>query len=217
MNPGRPFPRRGGLTGRKPAGAGKAGRPTLRIVAGSPPRSRVETGPGRGLAQATLDGTNLNLVFEARDTGGRHGGSRKWSTSAWTPSTIRRHRRRAMLRIGLPIIGVGLMVATILAIALYSDRANRDGALALSAHLLTNTLEQRVALALSAYLDPAVRAVRVARADRPDGTNAARLPLIDAFAASLLKEIAQVDDIGFADRPTGITSWRVAARRAAPT
>jgi adenylate cyclase len=114
------------------------------------------------------------------------------------PFDQRRHRRRAMLRIGLPIIGVGVMVATILAIALYSDRANRDGALALSGDLLT-TLEQRVALALSAYLDPAVRAVRVARATVPDGTNAARLPLIDAFAASLLKEIAQVDDIGFAD------------------
>jgi hypothetical protein len=41
----------GWLDGAEPAGAGKAGRPTLRIVAGSPPRPRVETGPGRGLAR----------------------------------------------------------------------------------------------------------------------------------------------------------------------
>ncbi|HXZ00728.1 MAG TPA: cache domain-containing protein [Stellaceae bacterium] len=114
------------------------------------------------------------------------------------PLDRRRRRRRAALRIGLPIVGVGLMAATILAIALYSDRANRSGALALSNDLLA-TLEQRVALALSAYLDPAVRALRVARETVPDGTNPARLPLIDAFAASLLREVAQIDGIAFAD------------------
>src|ERR1700736_4133637 len=97
------------------------------------------------------------------------------------PLDQRRRRRQVLLRIGLPIAGVGLMVATILGIALYADRANRSGALALSNDLLA-TLEQRIALAASAYLAPPVRAVRVMRATIPDGTVPARLPIIEAFA-----------------------------------
>jgi adenylate cyclase len=126
------------------------------------------------------------------------------------PLDQRRRRRQVLLRIGLPIAGVGLMVATILGIALYADRANRSGALALSNDLLA-TLEQRIALAASAYLDPPVRAVRVMRATVPDGTVPARLPMIEAFAASLLREIPQMDDIGFADSDGNY----VMARRAA--
>jgi hypothetical protein len=114
------------------------------------------------------------------------------------PLDQRRRRRRAWLRIGLPVAGVALMIATIFAIALYSYRANRNGALALSKGLLA-TLEERVTITLSHYLDPAVRAVRIARATVPDGTNAARLPLLDALATSLLREVTQIDDVGFAD------------------
>ncbi|HEV2548282.1 MAG TPA: cache domain-containing protein [Stellaceae bacterium] len=114
------------------------------------------------------------------------------------PLDQRRRRRRAWLRIGFPVAGVALMIATILAIALYSYRANRSGALALSNDLLA-TLEERVTVTLSHYLDPAVRAVRIARATVPDGTNPARLPLIDALASSLLREVTQIDDVGFGD------------------
>ena len=39
-----------------------------------------------------------------------------------------RRRRRALIRIGIPLGGVALMIATILFIAFYSYRANRDGA-----------------------------------------------------------------------------------------
>ena len=46
------------------------------------------------------------------------------------PLDERRRRRRSLARIGVPVGGVALMVATILAIAVYSDRANRAGALA---------------------------------------------------------------------------------------
>src|ERR1700730_9017259 len=90
------------------------------------------------------------------------------------PLDQRRRRRQVLLRIGLPIAGVGLMVATILGIALYADRAHRAGARPLSNDLLA-PLEQRIALAASAYLDPPVRAVRVMRATVPDGTVPARL------------------------------------------
>ena len=56
-----------------------------------------------------------------------------------------RRRRRALLRIGIPLAGVALMIATILFIAFYADRVNRDGALALSSDLLA-TLEQRIGI-----------------------------------------------------------------------
>jgi adenylate cyclase len=114
------------------------------------------------------------------------------------PLDQRRRRRRAWLRIGLPVAGVALMIVTIVGIALYSYRANRSGALALSNDLLA-TLEERVTITLSHYLDPAVRAMRIARATVPDGTNPARLPLIDALATSLLREVTQIDDVGFGD------------------
>ena len=58
------------------------------------------------------------------------------------PRDERRRRHRALLRIGIPLGGVALMIATILFIAFYVDRANRDGALALSKDLL-EMLEQR--------------------------------------------------------------------------
>ena len=68
------------------------------------------------------------------------------------PVAERRRRRRAWLRVGLPLAGVALMIATILAIAYSTVRANRQGALALSQNLL-DTLEDRIALEVSAYLD----------------------------------------------------------------
>ena len=43
------------------------------------------------------------------------------------PRDERRRRRRALLRIGIPLGGVALMIATILFIAFYADRANRAG------------------------------------------------------------------------------------------
>jgi hypothetical protein len=52
------------------------------------------------------------------------------------PFAARADRRRALLRIGVPVLGVVLMISTILLIAFHSYRANRDGALALSNDLL---------------------------------------------------------------------------------
>jgi hypothetical protein len=47
-----------------------------------------------------------------------------------------RRRRHALLRLGIPILGVAFVIAAIFVIALYSDAANRRGALALSDDLL---------------------------------------------------------------------------------
>jgi adenylate cyclase len=107
-------------------------------------------------------------------------------------------RRRALLRIGIPLGGVALMIATILFIAFYADRANRAGALALSNDLLV-TLEQRIGNEVSAYLEPAARAVRILRDTLHDGALGDRLPLVETFSSGLLREIPQIADLNFAD------------------
>jgi adenylate cyclase len=91
------------------------------------------------------------------------------------PRDERRRRRRALLRIGIPLGGVALMIATILFIAFYADRANRAGALGLSDDLLV-TLEQRIGVEVSAYLEPAARTVRILRDTLHDGALGDRLP-----------------------------------------
>src|SRR5438477_317400 len=114
------------------------------------------------------------------------------------PLDERRRRRRALLRIGIPLGGVALMIATILFIAFYADRANRDGALGLSNDLLV-TLEQRIGIEVSAYLEPAARVVRILRDTLHDGALGDRLPLVETFSSSLLREIPQIANLNFAD------------------
>jgi adenylate cyclase len=114
------------------------------------------------------------------------------------PLDERRRRRRALLRVGIPLGGVVLMIATILFIAFYADRANRNGALALSNDLL-ETLEQRIGIEVSAYLEPAARAVRILRDTLHEGALGDRLPLVETFAGSLLREIPQIANLNFAD------------------
>jgi class 3 adenylate cyclase len=114
------------------------------------------------------------------------------------PLDERRRLRRALLRIGIPLGGVGLMIATILFIAFYADRANRDGALALSRDLLV-TLEQRIGVEVSAYLEPAARAVRILRDTLHTGALGEQLPLVERLAGSLLREIPQIANLNFAD------------------
>ena len=109
-----------------------------------------------------------------------------------------RRRRRALIRIGIPLGGVALMIATILFIAFYSYRANRDGALALSNDLLA-TLQQRIAMETSDYLEPAARAVRILRDGLHDGAFGDRLPLVERFSAGLLREFRQIANLSFAD------------------
>jgi hypothetical protein len=78
------------------------------------------------------------------------------------PRDERRRRRRRWLPIVIPLGGVALMLAVILAIALYSYRANRQGVLALSDDLLV-ALDSRIELDVAGYLDPARRALRSVR------------------------------------------------------
>lgn len=114
------------------------------------------------------------------------------------PLDERRRRRRTLLRVGLPIGGVALMIAAILFIAVYAERANRRDALALSEDVL-DTLESRIELAVSSYLDPAARTVAVTRDVVKQGSITAGLPLIQVYGASLLRQIPQIAILSFAD------------------
>ena len=114
------------------------------------------------------------------------------------PLSERRRKRQGFLRIGFPIAGVILLIAAILGIALYSERANRRDALALSQELLT-ALDDRIAHAVASYLDPAARAVAVARDVVREGSIMSRIPTIESVGSSLLLETPQLAILSFAD------------------
>lgn len=126
------------------------------------------------------------------------------------PLDKRRRRGRAWLRLGIPVGGLALMLGVIIGIALYSERANRAGALALSEDLLS-ALDDRIALAVSSYLDPATRAVAIARDVVKEGSITARLPVIETFGISLLRQIPQIAILSFADEEGNYVMVRRAA------
>jgi adenylate cyclase len=107
-------------------------------------------------------------------------------------SPMQRRRRQFWRRVVIPIGGVVLVIAAILAIALYSERANRSGVLRLSDDLLTG-LERRISQEVTAYLDPATRAARLARDMVARTTIADPRSALEAFAASALRQIPQID------------------------
>ncbi len=108
-------------------------------------------------------------------------------------------RKRFWLRVGAPIGGVLLVIAAILAIALYTDRVNRAGVIALSNTLLAG-LQARIAHQVSDYLDPATRAALLARDMVARNAVPDRRAALEAYAASALKQIPQIDAFYVADR-----------------
>lgn len=114
------------------------------------------------------------------------------------PLAERVRRRRTLLRIGLPLVGVGIIIGFLLGIAVYADRANRAGVLGLSNTLLQG-LQQRIALQVSAYLEPAAHAILLAHTMLGRNGATTRAEEAYAFAASVLEETPQVDNVLFAD------------------
>jgi class 3 adenylate cyclase len=104
---------------------------------------------------------------------------------------VRRRRRRALFRIGVPILGIALVIVAILAIALYSDSANRRGVLALSDEFL-NTLDARIAQRVAAFLEPCERSLRIMRDIAVHIPAAERRDTAERFAVSVLKESPQI-------------------------
>ncbi len=109
--------------------------------------------------------------------------------------------KRLWLRVGVPTGGVALVIAAILAITLYTDRVNRAGVLALSNNLLAG-LQARIARQVSGYLDPATRAALLTRDMVTRNAIADPRTALQAFAASALREIPQIDAMYVAD-PAG--------------
>jgi adenylate cyclase len=114
------------------------------------------------------------------------------------PLEERTRRRRTLLRIGLPIGGVGLIIGFLLGIAIYADSANRAGVLGLSQTLL-QSIQQRIALQVSAYLEPAAHTTLLAHSMLGRGGATEHAPEAYMFAASVLRETPQIANVLFAD------------------
>ena len=103
-----------------------------------------------------------------------------------------------MLHIGLPLGGVGLIIGFLLGIAIYADHANRAGVLGLSNTLLRST-QERIAMQVSAYLEPASHAILLAHTTLGRGGPTDRAEEAYVFAASVLEDTPQIANVLFAD------------------
>ncbi len=118
-----------------------------------------------------------------------------------------RRRRQVLLRIGVPLLGVALVILSILGISLYSYQANRAGALVLSQALLDG-LQARIGAEVSGYLSPATQAAliardMVARNAIPDDRAA-----IEGFAGSMLSQVPHLEGFYAADGDGDFTMVR---------
>ena len=99
-----------------------------------------------------------------------------------------KRRRQFLARVGVPLLGVVLVILSILGVTLYTYQANRQAALDLT-HDVLNTLQARIAHEVDNYLAPATRAAliardMVARNAIPDGRAA-----MEAYASSMLRQV----------------------------
>jgi adenylate cyclase len=118
------------------------------------------------------------------------------------PAEVRRARWRRLARFGVPLAGVALVVAAIIAVTLYSYRSNRDDALALSQNLVA-AIDQRVQTEVEGYLEPAARAVRTLAGMRPEGgLSASGQPFLERLAQELLRDRPQLASL-FVGDPQG--------------
>jgi adenylate cyclase len=111
---------------------------------------------------------------------------------------VRRRRRRALFRLGIPILGVTLVVAAIFVIALYSYAANRRGAIALSDDLL-DTLDAQIAQRVAAFLDPSERTLRLMRSVAADVPMTERRASDERYAIGVLMELPQIAGVYVGD------------------
>jgi adenylate cyclase len=110
------------------------------------------------------------------------------------PAAVRAERRRARLRIGVPILGVVLMIGVILLIVIVTTRANRNGAMKLADDVLAAN-EARIAEEVTGYFAVPLRALEegVSIAGRePEGK--ARRALVQRFATDVLQHVPQIAD-----------------------
>lgn len=114
------------------------------------------------------------------------------------PIDKRRRRRNLLRRLIAPFLGVGLLGASILGVALYNYEANRSGVLDLSKDVLRE-LQDRISLEVESYLEPAYRATILVQAMAKYGAFDTQYQTTERLAGSMLGRIPQIDAFNFAD------------------
>lgn len=108
------------------------------------------------------------------------------------PLRARQEARRRLLRILLPLFGVLAVIAAIIGIALYLERANRHGALSLADDTLA-ALQARVDQQVEAFLAPIAQATRLTAQLAGEGRlDAADAPAMERLAMAILRDTPQV-------------------------
>jgi class 3 adenylate cyclase/Tfp pilus assembly protein PilX len=104
-----------------------------------------------------------------------------------------------VLRIGVPVLGVVLMIAVILTIAIETTRANRRGALELADDVLA-AADARIAGEVTGYFAVPLRALEegVSLAEH-EAAGAPRRALVEKFSTDVLKHVPQIADFIIGD------------------
>lgn len=105
---------------------------------------------------------------------------------------------RAVLRHGLPVVGVIAVVVLVAAIALYIYDSNRRGAVVLSNDLIT-AIDRRVGVQMHAYMAPAQQFLELADAAISGRTVAEGGAEAERFALKALPTVAPVTAFSYAD------------------
>ena len=103
-----------------------------------------------------------------------------------------KRRRQLLGRIGVPLLGVALVILSILGVSLYTYRADRAAALVLSRAVLDG-LQARIAREVGGYLSPATQAALIARDMVARGAIPDDRAAIEGFAASMLNQVPHLE------------------------
>ncbi len=103
-----------------------------------------------------------------------------------------RRRRQLLRRVGVPLLGVALVILSILGISLYGYRADRAAALVLSRAVLDG-LQARITREVAGYLSPATQAALIARDMVARGAIGDDRAAIEGFAASMLNQVPHLE------------------------
>jgi hypothetical protein len=117
----------------------------------------------------------------------------------FSPQEERRRRRRRWIRVGVPILGVGLMLVAIGGIATFTYSSNRRDALELSRELV-EAIERRIDTEVEAYLTPAPKMAALARdviAQQQPGPR--RRNMVERLGLQVLRSTPQIASLLLAE------------------
>ncbi|MBB2203002.1 adenylate/guanylate cyclase domain-containing protein [Gluconacetobacter tumulisoli] len=106
--------------------------------------------------------------------------------------------RRFLLHVGVPVLGVVLVIAVIVGIGLHSYRMIRNGALGLTHDLLTSQ-QNYIAQEVGDYLGPASAGTVIARDMLEHGPEAAVQKIFNSYGGSMLRHVPQIHSFYLAD------------------